>query len=158
MRARNARLPTAMSDPHNLGRFVTAQDADGTYERALVELRGGHKTGHWMWFVFPQVAGLGQSEMSRKYAISSREEAAAYMRHPVLGPRLIECARILDTIRARSAEQILGRVDAKKLHSSMTLFLRAAPQEPVFARVLDRYFADIPDRATDQRLRAGSAT
>ncbi len=144
-------------DPRmDLARFVSAQDAGGVYERALSEMRSGHKTSHWMWFVFPQAAGLGQSEMSRRYAISSYEDAVAYTRHPVLGPRLIECARTLDEIHRRSAEQIFGQVDAQKLHSSMTLFLRAAPQEPAFGRVLDRYFAGVPDRATDQLLRPGT--
>lgn len=143
-----------MATAHDLARFLAAQDAVGTYDLALSELRNGHKTSHWMWFVFPQVAGLGQSEMSRRYAITSLEEAIAYLRHPVLGPRLIECARTLDEIRGRSAEQILGRVDAEKLRSSVTLFMRAAPQEPAFRRVLDRYFAGQPDDATDRSLGA----
>jgi uncharacterized protein (DUF1810 family) len=124
-----------IDDPYDLARFVAAQDADGTYGRALDELRAGRKTGHWMWFVFPQIAGLGQSETSRRYAISSRAEAETYLQHPQLGPRLIECAHILETSRTLSAIQILGSVDAKKLQSSMTLFMRAAPKEPLFARV-----------------------
>jgi len=144
----------AIDDPYDLARFVTAQDANGTYERALVELRAGRKTGHWMWFVFPQIAGLGQSETSRRYAIASRAEAAAYLQDQRLGPRLIECARILETSRALSATEILGPVDARKLQSCMTLFLRAAPGEPLFARVLERYFAGIPDRNTDRLLRS----
>ncbi|HTU80031.1 MAG TPA: DUF1810 domain-containing protein [Solirubrobacteraceae bacterium] len=141
-----------MSDPYDLARFLAAQDEAGTYERALAELRAGRKSSHWMWFVFPQVAGLGHSEMSRTYAISCLQEAIAYARHPVLGRRLIECARTLEQTRGQSAEQIFGPVDALKLHSSITLFLRAAPQEPVFARVLERYFAGVPDRASDERL------
>ena len=144
----------ATDDPHDLARFVTAQDADGTYVRALAELRAGRKTGHWMWFVFPQIAGLGQSENSRRYAIASRAEAAAYLAHPLLGPRLIETARILEASRALSATEILGPVDARKLHSCMTLFLRAAPSEPLFGRVLERYFAGAADRNTDRLLRA----
>ena len=119
-----------MGDPFDLGRFVAAQDAGGTYDRAAAELRRGLKTGHWMWFVFPQIAGLGQSPASRTYAISSLEEARAYLRHPVLGLRLAECARILTEVRGRTAEQIFGALDAQKLRSSMTLFWRAAPGEP----------------------------
>jgi uncharacterized protein (DUF1810 family) len=141
-----------MDDPYDLERFVDAQDADGTYERAVGELRAGRKTSHWMWFVFPQILGLGQSEFSRTFAISSVDEAKAYLRHPVLGPRLLECAGILAAPGGSSAERIFGTVDAKKLHSSMTLFMRAAPQEPVFAQVLDRYFDGVPDVATDMHI------
>jgi uncharacterized protein (DUF1810 family) len=144
----------ANADPYDLDRFVKAQDANGTYERALVELRAGRKSGHWMWFVFPQVAGLGQSETSRRYAISSRAEAAAYLQHPLLGSRLIECSQILEMSRALSATEILGPIDAVKLQSCMTLFLRAAPQEPTFARVLERYFAGAPDHNTDRLLQS----
>jgi uncharacterized protein (DUF1810 family) len=147
-----SRLVMPSGDPYDLARFVAAQDADGTYRRALVELRAGRKTGHWMWFVFPQIAGLGQSDTSRRYAIASLEEAAAYLQHARLGPRLIECAHIVEASRALSATQIFGRVDAKKLQSCMTLFLRAAPQEPLFARVLERYFAGIADPNTDRLL------
>src|SRR5579859_4943596 len=128
-----------MADEFNLARFVAAQDAGGTYARALDELRRGRKTSHWMWFVFPQLVGLGQSQMSRTFAISSLEEARAYLRHPVLGPRLIECARTVSRARAESAEQIFGGIDTRKLHSSMTLFLRAEPGEALFKQVLDRY-------------------
>ena len=143
-----------MDDPYNLERFVAAQDADGTYLSALDELRAGFKSSHWMWFVFPQIAGLGHSPTSRRYAISSLAEAAAYLEHPVLGPRLREAAGILASLKGRSADQIFGGVDAMKLRSSMTLFDRAAPEEPLFARVLTRYFDGIPDHATDARLRA----
>src|SRR5438309_10311193 len=110
----------AAADPYDLERFVEAQDADGTYGRAVEELRRGQKTSHWMWFIFPQIAGLGQSQMSVTFAISSLEEAKAYLRHPVLGPRLIECAGIIANARSGSAEQIFGGIDAQKLHSSMT--------------------------------------
>jgi uncharacterized protein (DUF1810 family) len=134
-------------DPHDLQRFVTAQDSGGTYEQALAELRTGRKTSHWMWFVFPQRAGLGQSEMSRRYAIGSPEEARAYLDHPVLGPRLIECAGALLTHEERSAREILGEIDAVKLRSSMTLFSRAASGQQVFQRVLDRYYDGEPDPA-----------
>lgn len=148
------RLQMAIGDLYHLERFVKAQDVDGTYERALSELRAGRKTGHWMWFIFPQIAGLGQSETSRRYAISSRGEAAAYLQHEQLGPRLLECSRLLEESRALSATQILGPIDATKLRSCMTLFMRAAPQEPVFARVLQRYFAGAPDPNTDRLLQS----
>jgi uncharacterized protein (DUF1810 family) len=105
-----------------------------------------------MWFVFPQIAGLGFSEMSRTYAIASLAEAQAYLRHPVLGPRLLECARLVAEAQAMSAEQIFGGVDAVKLRSSMTLFLRAAPEEPLFREVLDRYIEGEPDAKTDAQL------
>lgn len=140
-----------MDDPHDLERFVAAQDAGDTYGHATAELRRGRKTGHWMWFVFPQIAGLGHSQTSRKFAISSLAEARAYLEHPVLGPRLLECAGIVAGTPGRSAEQIFGGIDAQKLHSSMTLFLRADPGEPLFGQVLSRYFDGLPDPATDQR-------
>jgi uncharacterized protein (DUF1810 family) len=139
-------------DPFDLDRFVTAQDAAATFARAVEELRAGHKTSHWMWFVFPQVAGLGQSAMSRRYSITGRSEALAYLAHPVLGPRLRECAGILAGLRNRTAEQVFGGIDAQKLHSSMTLFHLAAPEETLFAEVLDRYFAGATDQATVQLL------
>jgi uncharacterized protein (DUF1810 family) len=136
----------------DLERFVAAQDAHGTYDRAVEELRGGRKTSHWMWFVFPQIAGLGRSEMSQRYAISSLDEATAYLEHPVLEPRLRECAGLVVQANAQSAEQIFGGIDAQKLQSSMTLFLRAAPDELLFQQVLDQYFAGQADSATDKRL------
>jgi len=141
-----------LDDPYNLERFVEAQNASNTYDRALAELRHGRKTSHWMWFVFPQIAGLGQSSMSRTFAISSLDEAKAYLRHPVLGPRLLECARVVANAEASTADQIFGGIDSQKLHSSMTLFLRADRSEPVFQQVLDRYFQAAADAATDQRL------
>jgi len=139
-------------DRYDLQRFAAAQDAAGTYDRATAELRSGRKTSHWMWFIFPQIAGLGYSPASRTYAISSLDEARAYLAHPVLGARLIECATILTRVPGRSAEQILGEVDALKLRSCVTLFMHAAPGEPVFGQVLDRYFDGIPDPATEQRI------
>jgi uncharacterized protein (DUF1810 family) len=142
-----------MDDPYDLGRFVTAQDAGGTYGHATAELRRGRKTSHWMWFVFPQIAGLGQSPTSRRFAISSLAEARAYLAHPVLGPRLIECAGIVAQAQGRTAEQIFGDLDAQKLHSSVTLFLRADPGAPVLAQVLDQHFDGLPDVATDRLLR-----
>ena len=131
----------------DLQRFVDAQDRSGTYERALAELRAGRKVSHWMWFVFPQRAGLGQSAMSREYAIDSPEEAHTYFEHPVLGPRLVEGAEALLTHEDKSAEEIMGGIDAIKLRSSMTLFARAAPEQPVFAQVLERYFDGAADPA-----------
>ena len=141
-----------MDDPYNLERFVAAQNAGHTYDHAVEELRRGRKTSHWMWFVFPQVAGLGHSYMSRKYAITSLEEARAYLRHPVLGPRLRECAAIVANSAAKTAREIFGDIDTMKLQSSMTLFLRADPADPVCQRVLDRYFDGRPDSATDRLL------
>jgi uncharacterized protein (DUF1810 family) len=142
----------ATEDPYDLQRFVAAQDAGGTYDRATAQLRRGRKTGHWMWFIFPQIAGLGYSPASRTYAITSLAEARAYLAHPVLGARLVECARILTRVSGRTAEQILGEVDALKLRSSVTLFMHAAPGEPVFRQVLDEYFDGVPDSATEQRI------
>ena len=139
-------------DPYDLERFAAAHEGGGIYERAVEELRLGRKTSHWMWFVFPQIAGLGHSSMSRKFAISSLDEARAYLRHAVLGPRLLQCAAIVAESHARTAEEIFGAVDAQKLRSSMTLFLRAAPDQPVFSQVLARYFNGLADAATDQRL------
>lgn len=137
----------------DLERFVEAQDADGTYERALAELREGRKRTHWMWFVFPQLAGLGNSATARRYAIASLDEARRYLAHPVLGPRLIECARVLAATPGRDASAILGPVDALKLRSSMTLFCLAGPEDPELRAVLDRFFAGMPDPATEERLR-----
>ena len=141
-----------MDDPYDLQRFVDAQNQGATYDRALEELRRGHKASHWMWFVFPQIAGLGQSPTSRRFAISSLEEAQAYLGHPVLGPRLVESATAISQLQGRSAAEILGGVDAQKLRSSMTLFRRAKPDEPLFDQVLERYFDGFPDRATEERL------
>lgn len=142
-----------MRDPYRLERFVEAQDRGGTYDLAVAELRRGVKTGHWMWFVFPQIAGLGFSAMSREYAISGLDEARGYLQHPVLGPRLRECARIVAGAGDTTAERIFGSVDAMKLRSSMTLFAAADPDEPVFAEVLAKYFDGAPDDATLARLR-----
>jgi uncharacterized protein (DUF1810 family) len=140
------------SDPHHLQRFLDAQDRAGTYDRALAELRGGRKRSHWMWFVFPQIAGLGRSPMAQTYAIASVDEARAYLTHPILGPRLLECARVLLSISGRSASEILGDVDAVKLRSSMTLFVHAAPQEPLFRQILDHHFDGDEDEETKRRL------
>jgi uncharacterized protein (DUF1810 family) len=147
-----------MSDPFDLERFRSAQDEDGVYERALAELRAGRKRTHWIWFVFPQIEGLGQSSMSRRYAIGSLAEARAYLRDPLLGARLLECADALMALEGGDAERILGAIDAVKLRSSMTLFARADPQETLFAQVLDRYFDGVPDAATDALLERGGGT
>jgi len=135
---------------YDLDRFVDEQQH--VYDRVLDELRRGQKSGHWIWFIFPQIEGLGSSEMSRRFAISSLDEARAYLAHPLLGPRLRECADIVLATAGKSAEQIFGPIDAMKLRSCATLFHRAAPDEPVFTQVLDRYFGGVGDQATDARL------
>jgi uncharacterized protein (DUF1810 family) len=140
-------------DRHGLQRFVDAQEDAAIYARALEELRAGRKKSHWIWFVFPQIAGLGQSPMSRAYAIRSLDEARAYLAHPVLGPRLRECCEaLLEADPGASADQILGGIDAIKVRSSMTLFLRADPAQPLFQAVLDRFYSGEPDPATDRLL------
>ena len=131
--------------------FVQAQDEHQTYDQAVAELRRGRKRSHWMWFVFPQIAGLGHSPMAQTYAIADLAEAWAYLGHPVLGPRLVECAEIVASQQGSTAEQIFGGVDAMKLRSSMTLFARADPDQPVFTAVLNQYF-DGPDPETERRL------
>ena len=141
-----------MSDPFGLQRFVQAQDDGGTYDQALRELRAGRKHSHWMWFVFPQVTGLGSSPMAQHYAITGVPEARAYLAHPVLGPRLVECARALTALQETDAVRVFGPVDAQKLQSSMTLFAQAALDEPVFRAVLDQYFGGEPDPGTTSRL------
>jgi len=142
-----------MSASYDLDRFVIAQQ--GVYEGVLDELRRGRKVGHWIWFIFPQVAGLGYSAMSQQYAMSSLDEARAYLAHPVLGARLRECAGVVLATTGQTALEIFGSIDSMKLRSSMTLFHRAAPDEPVFAQVLVRYYDGEPDEATDARLGSG---
>jgi uncharacterized protein (DUF1810 family) len=132
--------------PYDLDRFVSAQAS--TYAGVIAELQAGRKTGHWIWFAFPQIAGLGRSEMSRFYALESLDEARAYLAHPLLGPRLLECCRLLLAIRGSSAEDILGSIDAIKVRSCVTLFQRSDPGEPVFGEVLDRFYGGLPDEAT----------
>jgi uncharacterized protein (DUF1810 family) len=134
----------------DLGRFIDAQER--VYDDAVAELRAGRKTSHWMWFVFPQIAGLGRSPTAQRYAIASLAEAEAYAAHPVLGERLRECARILTELEGRTAEQVFGALDALKLRSSMTLFARAAPDEPLFSDVLEHLFGGEEDPATLGRL------
>lgn len=137
--------------PFDLERFIAAQE--GVYAGALGELRQGRKTGHWIWFVFPQLVGLGRSDMSRRYGIVSLAEARAYLEHPVLGARLRECASAVLRTQGPTADQIFGPLDAMKVRSSMTLFHRAAPDEPLFAEVLERFYAGHADESTDALLR-----
>jgi len=134
-----------MSDPFDLARFVRAQDP--VHDRVVAELSAGRKQSHWMWFVFPQVAGLGFSAMSQRYAIGSRAEADAYLAHAVLGPRLIACTKLVLAVEGRSIHGILGAPDDAKFHSSMTLFA-AVSDEPVFTAALARYFDGARDGAT----------
>jgi len=141
-----------MTGPYALQRFRTAQDEQGTYGRAVAELRAGCKSSHWMWFVFPQLAGLGRSEMARRFAIASLDEARAYVADDVLGGRLLECALVLLDLGQQDAERIFGAIDAMKLRSSMTLFALAVPHEPVFAAVLERFFGGRRDEATERLL------
>jgi uncharacterized protein (DUF1810 family) len=137
----------------DLERFVLAQDDHGTYDRALAELRAGRKTSHWMWFVFPQVSGLGQSTTAKHFELAGLDEARAYLDHEVLGPRLLECCRALLALDGgTTAEAVLGPVDAMKLRSSMTLFARADPDERVFPDVLDRFFDGSADERTIRLL------
>lgn len=134
----------------DLERFVQAQE--GSYARVLAELRAGRKASHWIWFVFPQVWGLGHSPMSQRYAISGEAEARAYLAHPVLGARLEECTRLMLEAPGTSAEAILGGIDAVKFRSSMTLFAAVAPPDSPFARALVKYFAGRADQLTLDRL------
>ena len=136
------------SDTYNLNRFVRAQDEANTYTRAIAELRAGRKTSHWMWFVFPQFGGLGRSSMALHYAINSLDEARAYSAHPVLGRRLREASSV-----AVAADADFGGIDTIKLRSSMTLFMRADPAEPLFRQVLDHYFGGETDSRTEDLFR-----
>lgn len=132
--------------PYDLERFVAAQR--GTYARACEELRRGRKTGHWMWFIFPQIAGLGFSSMSQRYAIHSLDEARAYLNHSILGPRLREICGIVNLVGGNTAHDIFGSPDDMKLRSSMTLFARAAEDNAVFLEVLRKYFGGVEDKQT----------
>jgi uncharacterized protein (DUF1810 family) len=139
-----------MSDAFDLQRFIDAQEP--VYEQVLRELRAGGKTSHWMWFVFPQIAGLGYSSMARRYAISGRAEAAAYAEHPVLGARLEECTTLVNAIEGRTANEILGSPDDLKFRSCMTLFARCAADPALFRAALDKYFGGQADKLTEERL------
>ena len=139
-----------MDDPFDLRRFVDAQAP--VYQRVLAELRNGRKASHWMWFIFPQIKGLGSSPMANTYAIASRAEAQAYLDHPVLGARLRECTQLVTAVRDRSIAEILGYPDDLKFRSSMTLFAAVAPECEEFAEALQKYFGGQPDAATLAKL------
>ena len=138
------------NDPHDLQRFVDAQNP--VFAQVCAELRRGRKTGHWMWFVFPQLRGLGFSAMANRYAIASRAEAAAYLDHPVLGPRLRLCTRLVTEVQGRTIGEIFGHPDDLKFRSSMTLFAQAGSDNGVFIDALQKYFAGVFDQATLDRL------
>lgn len=135
---------------HDLSRFIAAQA--GVYDSVLDELRAGRKRSHWIWFIFPQIAGLGRSSTAQRYAIASLDEARAYLAHPLLGARLRECCTLMLAIPGRGIGTILGGPDDLKFRSSMTLFARAAPDEPLFKGCLTRYFDGVPDAATLERI------
>ena len=141
---------TRMLDPFDLDRFVQAQEP--VLAQVRLELGAGRKRTHWMWFVFPQISGLGHSATARHYAISSLAEAQAYMAHPVLGPRLVECAGLVNQVEGRSIHQIMGTPDDLKFHSSMTLFALAQPGVPVFQRALGKYFGGALDPLTAAKV------
>ena len=139
-----------MDDPFDLERFVEAQRP--VMEQVRSELRAGRKRGHWMWFIFPQIRGLGSSSTAVHYAIASREEAAAYLKHPVLGARLVDCTRLVLAVRGRTSEEIFGDVDSMKFRSSMTLFAAATLREMVFEEALQKYFDGVEDALTLEML------
>jgi len=139
-----------VTDPYDLNRFVEAQQ--GAYSGIVDELIRGRKTGHWIWYIFPQIAGLGASSMSQRFSISSIEEARAYSAHPVLGPRLAECTALVLAVKDRSAEQIFGHLDALKFRSCMTLFAVADPTNEIFQKAIDYCFDGLPDPLTLQAL------
>jgi len=141
---------TSVNDPYDLQRFVDAQNP--VFEQVCTELREGHKQSHWMWFIFPQISGLGHSGLSMMFEISSRQEAEAYLKHPVLGPRLEECTRLVTSADGRSIKQIFGYIDELKFRSSMTLFASIASGSQIYRDALEKYFANAPDRLTIERL------
>lgn len=137
----------------DLERFVVAQAP--VYERVRAELASGSKASHWMWFIFPQLRGLGRSAMAEHFGLASRAEAEAYLAHPVLGARLRECTRLVLDVRNKTLHEIFGTPDDLKFRSSMTLFAAVAPEEPLFRQALDRYFGNRPDTLTEQMLGGG---
>lgn len=145
---------TTMDDPHDLRRFVDAQEP--VWPAVTAELARGAKASHWMWFVFPQLKGLGRSRTAQHYGIASRDEALAYWRHPLLGPRLKHCTELMLAVPDRSALQVLGSPDDLKFRSSMTLFEQVAPDEPAFARAIERFFGGERDTATLSLLAPGT--
>lgn len=138
-----------MNDPFDLKRFVDAQAP--VYQRVVAELSGGRKQSHWMWFIFPQLAGLGFSEMAQRYAIASRDEAIAYLKHDILGPRLLECTALVNAVEGRTIREILGSPDDLKFHSSMTLFA-AVSSDPAFPAAIAKYYGGVADRRTLELL------
>ena len=141
---------TSGNDPYNLQRFVDPQNA--LFEQVCAELREGRKQGHWMWFIFPQLQGLGNSEMAVHFAITCRQEAEMYLKHPVLGPRIRECTRLVNLVEGRSITRIFGYPDDLKFRSSMTLFAAATSENKIFNDALQKYFSGEPDRLTLERL------
>jgi uncharacterized protein (DUF1810 family) len=141
---------TSGNDPYHLQRFVDAQNA--LFEQVCAELREGRKQGHWMWFIFPQLRGLGHSAMAVHFAITCRQEAEMYLKHPVLGPRIRECTRLVNLVEGRSITQIFGYPDDLKFRSSMTLFAAATSENKIFNHALQKYFSGEPDRLTIGRL------
>lgn len=142
-------LKTDIKDPHNLQRFLDAQAS--IYEEVLSELRSGRKQGHWMWFIFPQIRGLGISQTSRWFAIASKLEAEAYLRHSVLGPRLLECTQLVILVEGRSSETIFGQTDNMKFRSCMSLFYHAT-SDNIFGEAIEKYFGGKFDQSTVDRL------
>jgi uncharacterized protein (DUF1810 family) len=145
-----------VEEKYNLQRFVEAQDAgysSSVLEQAKRELRNGSKKSHWMWFIFPQIRGLGSSSMAQMYAISSLDEAKAYLQHPILGERLRECVRLVNSVEGRTRHEIFGSPDDMKFHSSMTLFALADPKEQLFASALQKYCGGASDGMTVERLK-----
>jgi len=147
---RDLRSQYSSDDPFHLERFVLAQER--VYSHVLSELRAGEKMSHWMWFIFPQIRGLGRSPISIEYAIHSRDEAQAYWQHPVLGPRLKECTHLVLLVEGRSAFEIFDEPDDMKFRSCMTLFTQVSSDDDIFERALDKYFDGVPDRLTLERL------
>ena len=139
-----------MPETYNLSRFISAQNP--VFDEVCSELRAGRKMGHWMWFIFPQIKGLGDSQMSQAFAISCREEAVAYLNHEILGLRLVECTKIVNGLHGLGASEIFGSMDAKKFRSSMTLFAQVASGEQPFSAALQKYFGGKPDPRTLERL------
>lgn len=138
------------NDPFDLNRFVSAQETE--YDRALAEIKGGEKRTHWMWFIFPQIDGLAFSSMSKRYSIKSADEARAYLAHPILGPRLVECAQAVMNVTRRSAEEIFGSPDVLKLRSCATLFASVSPPGSVFDQLIEKCYGGRKDSETLRRL------
>jgi uncharacterized protein (DUF1810 family) len=143
-------MPVYAQDPYNLQRFVDAQQP--VFARVITELKQGRKRGHWIWFIFPQLKGLGHSSNSEVFGISSLQEATAYVQHPVLGPRLLQCTQLVNSVQGSSAEHIFGEIDAMKVRSSMTLFAKATPDNQIFIDAINKYFAGEFDGLTINRV------